>query len=390
MEHPDDENSYFYSNLPIYSVSPEELFSNEKEFVSVPADWVLVVLDIEKSTQAVRYKMHRDINRIAAESIMVVLNEIKSLNQKIEIPFFFGGDGASFIIPKVFLQQIRLVLDDFRYHIFTDYFLNLRIGFVHMEEIYKRGNILKIARLSYHGQFTIPIVLGDGLRVGDSIIKSQYSDERDEPHFEMFVDTDGATELWRNIRFRKSKKRVLCFLISVRNMSKQAEIFADIHRKTTSIFGEFGERTVITSRQLKRKDTLTKLYLHHLKSFNSFYLERIVVKIFRKFYFRWFRRGIDFAETLSKCILPSLYDGTYDDILIGSKEQIASFISHLQMLENRQQIYFGSSMSDKAIIKCSLKTGIDQTVYLLDGGEGGYTAASKVLKPKIRKDKHNT
>lgn len=377
---------YYYSNLPVHQLAPEDLLSEVSNFSVVPEDWVLIVMDIEKSTQAVRYKMHRDINRIATESIMATLNEMKLLNPDIAIPFFYGGDGASLLIPGAYLQQIRLMLDDFRYHIYTNYFLNLRVGFLAIKDIYERGHAIKLARLSHHRHFSIPVALGDGLKAGERLIKDRLVNERKEPSQRMYVDTEGVSCSWQSIKFQKTSNRTLCFIVSLRDLSQQASTLAGINQKIASIFGNYPERTIFPIKYLERKNKISAIYLQQMKFPNPLNWEYLVVKVLGKYYFRWFQRGRDFAEKLSTSILPTLYDGDYADILIGTKEQIATFIGHLQMLENKGILFFGSFISHQAIIKCSMNIDENKTIYLLDGGEGGFTSAAKVIKPKMRKD----
>lgn len=108
-----------------------------------------------------------------------------------------------------------------------------------------------------------------------------------------------------------------------------------------------------------------------------------LVRLLGKHYFSLFPSGKKFAKNVSKYLLPSLYDGSYSDIVVGTKEQVAAFIAVLQLMENQGDILFGSFITHSAIIKCFVKTMNGQHVFFLDGAEGGYTTAAKVLKPKI-------
>jgi len=61
----------------------------------VPDDWLVVVSDIKGSTKAIESGRYKEINILGGSSIIAVLNCIKN----VEIPFVFGGDGESFVIP---------------------------------------------------------------------------------------------------------------------------------------------------------------------------------------------------------------------------------------------------------------------------------------------------
>ena len=61
----------------------------------VPDDWLVVVSDIKGSTKAIVSGRYKEVNILGGSSIIPVLNCIKN----VEIPFVFGGDGESFVIP---------------------------------------------------------------------------------------------------------------------------------------------------------------------------------------------------------------------------------------------------------------------------------------------------
>jgi hypothetical protein len=50
---------------------------------------------------------HQQINLTATRAILFVLNVIKKEKEQIEIPYFFGGDRATFIISTLLLKNER-------------------------------------------------------------------------------------------------------------------------------------------------------------------------------------------------------------------------------------------------------------------------------------------
>ncbi|HEY9883062.1 MAG TPA: DUF3095 family protein, partial [Thermosynechococcaceae cyanobacterium] len=77
-----------------------------ENFRSVPNDWYVVVTDIVESTKAIEEGRYKDINLLGACSIIAVLN----VAQKIDIPFVFGGDGASIVIPPTLYAGTKKAL----------------------------------------------------------------------------------------------------------------------------------------------------------------------------------------------------------------------------------------------------------------------------------------
>ena len=91
------DNDQFYSRLPVNRISLSELLQEEHLFYKVPANWFVLITDVKGSTSAVQQGLHETVNLVATGSIVAVLNI--SFKANITIPFFFGGDGATFIVP---------------------------------------------------------------------------------------------------------------------------------------------------------------------------------------------------------------------------------------------------------------------------------------------------
>ena len=56
----------------------EELLLKPDVFEPVPANWYLILADIENSTQAVKDGMHHQVNLAATGSIIAILNMLKT------------------------------------------------------------------------------------------------------------------------------------------------------------------------------------------------------------------------------------------------------------------------------------------------------------------------
>ena len=171
-----EENIFFYKRLHKHNNGLVELLSQEQSFNALPEDWYIFVVDIENSTQAVQNGMHEKVNLSATGSIVTVLNEIKRTNKKIRIPYFFGGDGTTFIIPSKFQKKVLSLLENYRHHVKNINSLILRVGCIKVSEIYKLNHKIKIAKLALTEHLTIPIVLGTGLKYAEEVIKFSFID----------------------------------------------------------------------------------------------------------------------------------------------------------------------------------------------------------------------
>src|SRR5687767_12090876 len=83
----------FYTSIPpIHHINE---ITDLAHYRDVPEDWIIAVTDVVNSTRAIERGRYKDVNAVAVASIAAMLN----LNRDMEIPFVFGGDGATLLIP---------------------------------------------------------------------------------------------------------------------------------------------------------------------------------------------------------------------------------------------------------------------------------------------------
>src|SRR5690606_7778149 len=62
---------------------------------ALPASSLLVLTDVAGSTQAIEAGRYKDVNALGVASIVALCNAMRDL----ELPFMFGGDGATLVVP---------------------------------------------------------------------------------------------------------------------------------------------------------------------------------------------------------------------------------------------------------------------------------------------------
>ena len=83
----------FYADLPFVGEFVE--ITNPVHYQPIPDDWFVVLSDVTHSTAAIAEGKYKEVNFIGAATIVAVLNCAREL----ELPFVFGGDGATLVIP---------------------------------------------------------------------------------------------------------------------------------------------------------------------------------------------------------------------------------------------------------------------------------------------------
>jgi hypothetical protein len=90
----------FFANLPCFT--DFEQVSDPAVYHRAPENYWLVITDVQGSTQAIEQGRYKEVNLAGASSIAAVTNSCP-----MRIPFIFGGDGATFLIPAEVLEAVK-------------------------------------------------------------------------------------------------------------------------------------------------------------------------------------------------------------------------------------------------------------------------------------------
>jgi len=374
----------FYSRLPANQIPLSELLMEEHLFYKVPANWNVVITDVKKSTAAVANGLHETVNLVATGSIVAVLNIAAKAN--IVVPFFFGGDGATFIIPSSILEPVMKALLQHQQNTEQSYKIMLRVGHVPVEDIYAGNHLLNISKLKASELFSIPVILGDGLSYAEKIIKGEdylpemFSINEDD------LDLSGMQCRWDKIKPPENYDEVVSLLVIVRNGMNQAATFKKVIHKLDEIYGDPGKRKPITVSKLKLKGTLKKIGAETQARFgrrNFGYLLRTwFATMLGSLYFKT-KTGKKYLTQLVELSDTLVMDGRINTVISGTKEQREMLQTALDVMEQAGEINYGLHVSSESVMSCYVRNMNEDHIHFVDGGGGGYTKAAGVLKKKI-------
>src|SRR3989337_3422806 len=220
---PASNNDTFYSRLPVNEISLSDLLSEEHLFYKVPDNWHVIITDVKRSTQAVEEGMHETVNLLATGSIVAVLNI--AYKARLTVPFFFGGDGATFIIPPSILDAAIQALVIHQKNPQRNFSLTLRVRTVPVADIYKKAHELNISKLRTAQLFSIPVLLGDGLMYAEKIIKGEDYKLTTAWTTNEELDLAGMQCRWDKIKPPQNYNEVVSLLVTARAGLKQAVAF---------------------------------------------------------------------------------------------------------------------------------------------------------------------
>jgi hypothetical protein len=378
-------NIDFYKKLVPHKGSLSELLKEEKSFVSVPADWHVIVTDITNSTGAVAGGRHEDVNLIATGSIVAVLNI--AFGMDISVPFFFGGDGSTFIVPTQLVEKAMQALQSYRENTFDNFNLELRTGIVPVEKIYEADQQLCIAKYNRSADFHIPIVLGNGLSYAEQLIKAALLLPEDPVLPEEEPDLTGMQCRWDKISPPADKEEVVTLLILAREAAEQSKVFSKVLTKLDELYGGVEKRQPISVNRLKLQSTFKKISTEMRAKLGKMrylsILQTWFTTLLGYIYFRtstgktYLQKLVEMSDTL-------VIDGRINTVISGVAGQRKILEAWLDELESNQEIIYGIYVSKASVMSCYVRDMKDGHIHFVDGAEGGYTQAAKMLKKKLK------
>ena len=376
-------SQYFYSNLPVQTTPISALLADDSLFKPVPEDWHVIITDIKNSTRAFENGLHETVNLIATGSIISTLN----LAQKagIEIPFFFGGDGATMIVPpglhKAALDALRVHRDN----TLRNQNLVLRVGSVAVSILLAENHPLSISRLSLSDLFSIPVVLGDGLTEAERIIKSR-SEHTETTAAEEALDLTGMECRWDRIKPESVQHEVVCLLVSALDPQKQATVFKQIFEAIDTIYGPYEKRNPVSLPKMSLNASFKKLALEtrtRLGRANLFETTRSwLLTTYGKWFYMRQQAGQEYMRDLVQLTDTLVIDGRINTVISGTGEQRQRLQAKLDEMENANQILYGIYTSRESVMSCYVQDHKSKHIHFVDGSDGGYTMAAKMLKGK--------
>ena len=376
-------NDQFYSRLPVNEIPLSELLSEEHLFYKVPGNWHVVVTDIKNSTKAVANGLHETVNLIATGCIVAVLNIAAKF--KTTVPFFFGGDGATFIIPSSLFDPVMKALLLHQENTKATFHLDLRVGHVPVKVIYQQEHALNISKLKTSKQLAIPVLLGDGLTYAESVIKGP------DYIFGMIgrssaeLDLSGMQCRWDRIKPPENTFEVVSLLVVVSDAINQAPVFKKVFESIDSIYGDPANRKPISAARLKLKATLAKISVEmhaRMNGFRPVYLISTWVKtMLGHLYFKT-KKGKIYLDDLVDMSDTLVVDGKINTVISGTPQQRQRLIAALDKIEGEGEILYGLFVSSESVMSCYVRSMNEGHIHFVDGAEGGYTRAANVIKQK--------
>jgi len=380
----------FYSQLPVVTTF-DSIFSDDV-FHPVPDDWWMIVVDIEGSTALIADGRYRDVNFVGASSIAAARNAATTR----DVPYVFGGDGATFLVPSEDLDQVGAALKGAAEATGSRFSMTLRVGAVHVGALRSEGFTLSLARFRASESYHQAIFEGSAVAEAEARVKGQLTatTAHGKAALTLFEDVvavppdfTGLECRWKRIKSRRGET------VSLILEADGLETYQHFLSALNDIYGSDAER-----RPVHASDLRPSFGWRHLGRLESrlrarpgmqwLYTLRIWVQ---QFLLVLFTRGDMHVGGIEwKAYLPTLsattdiqkYDGTLRMVLTGTPAERHRLEAWLRQRHDEGLLAWGMHVSDSAIMTCLVYERLGDQVHFVDGSGGGYAMAAIDFKAR--------
>lgn len=362
--------------------------SDESYFLPVPEDWSLILTDIKGSTKAVQSGRYQEVNMVGAAGITALLNAFSDR----ELPFVFGGDGATLLIPPEHKKEAANTLRRVQRWSQQEFNLELRASVVDLSDVYREGHRLLLGKYQLSEGNIIYQFRGGALKKAEELMKKNLGgvalspqDEEADP------DLTGLSCRWEPLSAQKGL--ILTVLVSAHGDEARAfSIYSKLLEDLRHILGGDFKGACPTQKESLVLKWPPKTLAVEAKAqpgpFILGYLSTVVRSLCAYILIRYNIPIGNFDPLRYRQELISNSDfQKYDDVLRMvldcSQEQATQIETLLKRYEERGDISFGVHRSAQALMTCLVfSSSENRHLHFIDGAQGGYTLAAASLKSK--------
>jgi len=379
-------NAKFYFNI--------EPFSNFSEvadlinYAVVPDDWYVIIADIQGSTRAISEGRYKEVNMIGAACINAVLNS----GAKGEIPYVFGGDGATLLTPPHRMPACKKVLLGVRRLADTKFDLSLRVGIVPVSDIHKSRIRLLVGKYQVSPGNLLATFSGGGIELAESWIKSDPTylvadDEDREP-----PDLQGLSCRWEPLASVNGIMLSTLMQVTAGDEAEKSEIYRQLIEAIAEItINSTNPCKPVCNTNMHFRWPPRGLQAEIKVTVGNRNRFKWALRLYLNSLFQWFLdrfdcsaggyRGKQYRLELCENTDYRRFDDVLRILLDCTLEQANKIEKMLILRAQRGELVFGLHRADSALMTC-LVFNLDkgEHIHFVDGSDGGFTSAAKNLK----------
>lgn len=355
-----------------------------------PSGWSLVLTDIRGSTKAIQEGRYKQVNMIGAASIAAY---VKCAGTQ-EIPFVFGGDGATLLVPNSMLVQLVEELKSLQNISAIQFSLELRIGYIDVDTLKQLGQPLKVAKYELSAGNFLAQFAGGAVSLAESLVKNNDAKATILTAASPQINYDITGLSCRLQPLRSTRGKILTLLCKPKNEGQSISTIHFVVGKINEILGsDLQASSPVKSEQLKwsiipKTASDEVLLMAQSKSIFKWIGHMIFVFISNMSLHFEFNMGGFIPKKYKKELQTNSdfkkYDETLRMVLDCTQDQIVQIKNLFEKLKNEDQIFFGMHISNEALMTCMVQSPTkNRHIHFIDGADGGYAMAAIELKKQI-------
>jgi hypothetical protein len=363
--------------------------ANIVHYKIAPDDWFVIIADIQGSTRAIGEGRYKEVNMIGAACINAVLN----ISAQGEIPYVFGGDGATLLTPPHRVDACKTALLAVRCLAQTKFNLSLRVGIVPVADINASdGHRVMVAKYQLSPGNVLATFSGGGIELAEHWIKSSSDYLIEDSEVNKSPDLSGLSCRWEPL----ASENGVMLSVLIQAVADQESVKARIY---TSLIDALGEIAVAAGNQGKPMSDKNMKFRWPPRGLGA-EIDATVGERNRLFWalrlylyslFQWCLdrydltvggyRGRQYRVELRSNTDYRRFDDTLRILLDCSQVQADEIDKMLALRAERGELVYGLHRADSALMTClvfNLEKG--EHIHFVDGNDGGFTSAAKNMK----------
>lgn len=384
---------FFYRDLPaLLSFSDA---AESRLHADVPQDWWVVIADVAGSTKAIEAGAYKKVNTVGVACIAAVVN----VDRNIDLPFIFGGDGATFAVPEQLRERVIMALRAAQQLARESFDLLLRVGLVRVSELVAQGYWVRLGKLRLSPNVTQPVLSGRGWEEAERRVKTPGAsgvllvEETGGPVEGSF---EGFECRWQGVPSFHDHKLALLVAATSKDADANLATYQHVFALIQSIYGDVAQYHPLHAGQLR--PTLNPFLLSHewrVRSAQSGTWSRLTY-----FVRMWlqnlagmflFARNLDtetvqwsrYREELVENSDFRKFDGMLRMVMDGTEAQAGELERQLETECAAGRLVYGMHKSRQALVTCLVQSYNGNHLHFVDGSDGGYALAARALKRQL-------
>ncbi len=382
----------FYATLSAFDRFDE--FVDFDAYTPVPDDWVVMITDVQGSTQAIAQGRYKDVNMVGAATITAVLNVCGD----IEVPYVFGGDGGTLVIPGSIRDEAIRALQELQAACATMFGLRLRAGAVPVADLRAEGADVRIRRYALSPGNFLAMFAGGGLERADELLKAEASGN---PYLLAELDVAGQPDLTGlSCRWEPLRPKGGCMLtLMVQGLAASGEgeslVLGETLFAISRILGhDLRDSAPANSSSMRfrwpPRDAMKEIRaLAPEKGLLRSFLWVVGTSLVQLWCERLDKRAGSYDAPVYREELKSntdfrKYDGVLRAVLDVTPEQADAIETYLEEAHASGRLVYGAHRADSALMTCLVfNMSQGEHVHFIDGANGGFAMAASGFKKRL-------